>query len=236
MIDAGTVVRSIRKGWFLVVLGALSAVGAAFALHATADPFYESTATYVVTPIQDPTDPAAVQESIRTLDDARSRAIVATFTEVLESGAIQAEAARSAGLGEDAADAYEVAAVILPEANVVELTVRGPDPQGTVLLSGAIGGLGAARFTELYQIYDIVLLDAPIVPDSPANPTLLQTAVMAGALGLLVGAALALIWGAPRVRREQRRERRLLSYSVSEDPGVVTPFRHREDRRAAGSG
>ena len=50
------------------------------------------------------------------------------------------------------------------------------------------------------------------------------------------GSALALLWGAPQVRRIQQRERRLLSYSVSGEPSVVTPLRNREDQQAAGSG
>ena len=76
----------------------------------------------------------------------------------------------------------------------------------------------------------------PSTPTSPANTPLMQALVMAAALGSLAGAALALLWGAPQVRREQSRQRRLLSYAVSEEPSVVTPLRHREDHRAAGSG
>jgi len=176
-----------------------------------------------------------VQESIRTLDDARSRAIIATFAEVLDSSGIHAEAARGVGIAELAVSDYNFSSAILPEANVVELTILGPVAHATVLLSGAVGNLAAERFSELYQIYDIVLLDPPLTPTSPANTPLLQTLVMAGALGTLAGAALALLWGAPKVRKVKQRERRLLAYGVSEQPSVVTPLR-REDHRAAGSG
>jgi len=235
-MNASTALTAIRKGWYLVLAGILGSISVAVALEASADPFYQSAATYIVTPIQNPVDPDVIQESIRTLDDARSRAIVATFAEVLESGGIHREAASTVGIDEPTVADYEFSAVILPEANVVELTVQGPVPQATVLLSGAVGSLGAARFSDLYQIYDIVLLDPPAIPTAPANTPFLQTLVMAGALGLLAGAALALLWGAPRVRREQQRQRRLLSYAVSEEPSVVTHIRTREDQRAAGSG
>lgn len=236
MMDASQVLRAIRKGWLFVLLGVAGAIAAAVALHATAQPVYESTARYIVSPALDPADPASVQESIRTLDDARSRAIVATFTEVLGSTSIHDEAARSLGIDPASVAGYRYEATIRPEANVVELRVRGPVPQVTVLLSGEVGSLAAERFSSLYQIYDIVLLDAPAVPTTPSNPTLLQTLVMAGALGVLAGAALALLWGAPRLRREQARHRRLLSYTVAEDTDVVTPLRSREERRAAGAG
>jgi uncharacterized protein involved in exopolysaccharide biosynthesis len=235
-MDAATALAAIRRGWFLVFVGVLGALAGAFALHITEEPYYETVSTYIVTPVQDTPNPDLVQESIRTLDDARSRAIVATFAEVLESGSVHEEAAASAGIeGIDVAD-YDFESVILPEANVVQLTVRGPIPQATVLLSTAAGTLSAERFSELYQIYDIVLLDAPEAPLAPANPSLTQTMLTAGALGILAGAALALLWAAPRMRKERMRQRRLLSYAVSETPSVVTPLHGREDQRAAGSG
>jgi len=235
-MDAPSVLRAIRRAWYLVLIGAIGAVAAAVFLNMSAVDIYETSSTYIVTPSLDATNPDAVQESIRTLDDARSRAIVATYAEVLESGSLHTEAAFSVGLDDIAVADYEFSAAILPEANVVELTIRGPQPQAAVLLSGAVGTMAAERFSELYQIYGIVLLDAPVVPASPSNTPLMQVIVMAAALGSLAGAALALLWGAPQVRREQSRQRRLLSYTVSEEPSVVTPLRHREDRQAAGSG
>lgn len=196
-MDASSALRAIRRGWYLVVLGVIGAVAAAAVLNLTADPIYETSSTYIVTPSLDTTNSDAVQESIRTLDDARSRAIVATYAEVLESGSLHTEAALTVGIDEITAKDYEFQAAILPEANVVELTIRGPVPQATVLLSGAVGAMAAERFSELYQIYGIVLLDAPATPTSPANTPLLQALVMAAALGSLAGAALALL-GVPR--------------------------------------
>ena len=235
-MDASTVLRAIKKGWYFVLLGLLGAAAVAIAINASAEPFYESSARYIVAPAKDPVDPGTVGEGIRTLDDARSRAIVATFAEVLGSGTIHQEAARSLGLDELTSADYSYRSAILPEANVIELTVRGPNPQMTVLLSGTVGGSASEKFTELYQIYDIVLLDAPTTPTAPSNPTLLQTLVMSGALGLLAGGALALLWGAPKVRREQRMHRRLSSYTTPEQASVVTPLHSREDRRATGAG
>jgi len=235
-MDASTALRAIRKGWYFVMLGLLGAVAVAMTMQASAEPFYESSARYVVAPVKNPTDPGTVEQSIRTLDDARSRAIVATFAEVLGSGTIHQEAARTLGLDEFAGAGYTFRSAILPEANVVELTVRGPAPQMTVLLSGAVGGSAAEKFTELYQIFDIVLLDAPTIPTSPSNPTLVQTLVMSGALGLLAGATLALLWGAPKVRRQQRMHRRLSTYVTPDQSAVVTPLHRREDHRATGAG
>jgi uncharacterized protein involved in exopolysaccharide biosynthesis len=230
-MDTSTALRAILKGWYFVALGALAAIAIAVYLEATALPVYESSATYIISPtLDDPT--VDVGDSVNTLDDARSRAIVATYAEILSSDAVHIEAVTSLGLDTGALADYEFKAAILPEANVVELTVVGPSPQITVLLSAAVGGIGSERFVALYQIYDVGLLDPAVAPTTPSNPTLVQTIVMAGGLGVLAGAAVALLFGAPRVRRANRMRSRLSAYT---DP-AVTPLHRPEDRRASGVG
>jgi capsular polysaccharide biosynthesis protein len=226
--------RSMAKGWYFVVLGLLAAVGAAVYLEATAVPVYDSSATYIISPKLD--DPAiSVEESVKTLDDARSRAIVSTYAEILSSESVHREASAGLGLDVTALADYDFNAAVLPEANVVELMVRGPDPQTTTRLSAAVGDLASERFTDLYLIYDVGLLDPAVAPTSPSNPTLVQTIAMACGLGLLAGAAVALLFGAPRVRREDRMRRRLTAYADS-GGSVVTPLHRGEEHRASGVG
>lgn len=233
-MDTSTALKAIRKAWYFVALGAVAAVAVAVYLEATALPMYDSSATYIVSPRLG--DPAIdVEESVKTLDDARSRAIVSTYAEILGSDSVHQEASADLGLDPGALDEYSFKAVVLPEANVVELTVRGPSPQLATLLSGTVGGLAAERFTALYRIYDVGLLDPADTPTAPSNPTLLQTIVMAGGLGVLAGAAVALLVGAPRVRRQDRMHRRLTAY-VDPHRSVVTPLHRGEEHRVTGVG
>ncbi|HSR15941.1 MAG TPA: hypothetical protein VLL51_09325 [Gemmatimonadales bacterium] len=230
-MDLSSALRSIRKAWYFVALGILAAISVAVFMHGTSLPVYETSATYVVSPSQDPT--VDIAESVRTLEDPRSRAIVSTYAEVLVSAAIREQAAASLGLDLAGLAEYDFRSVLLPEANVVKLTVTGPSPQVAVLLSTTAGNLAAERFIELYRLFDIVLLDPAALPTAPANPTLLQTAVMAGALGMLGGTALALLWGAPKVRKQNRMRRRVDTYG--DRAGTVTSIElHRQ--RASGAG
>lgn len=232
-MDLSTALRSIQKAWYFVALGVLAAVSVAVLMNSTTLPVYETSATYVVSPSQDPTIDTA--ESVRTLDDPRSRAIVSTYAEILVSEAVQQEAAGALGLDLAGLEEYQFRSVVLPEANVVELSVTGPSPQIVVLLTNTSGNLASTRFIELYQLFDIVPLDPPVLPTMPANPTLAQTAVMAGALGLLGGLILALLWGAPKVRKQGRMRRRVDSYGERAERGTVTSMElHRN--RAAGAG
>jgi uncharacterized protein involved in exopolysaccharide biosynthesis len=69
---------------------------------------------------------------------------------------------------------------------------------------------------------DVVVLDPASVPTSPANRGPVETAVIAGLLGLVAGGALALLAGAPRLRRRRRLQQRLSPYSPPDT--TVTPF------------
>ena len=225
-MDSSSALRAIGKGWYFLVVGAVAGAVAAVMLTASQAPQYEASTTYIVSPRMDGSTDAA--ESVRTLDGDRARAIVSTLVEVMTSATVQQEAATTIGMGADTLAEYTVSAVVLPEAYVAELRVLGPEPQNGVLLSAAIGNLAAERFVALYQIYDVGLLDPADLPLAPANRGLVETAVMAAALGLFAGALVALISGAPRIRRNRQMQNRLSSYGGGEATVTLLPTERRE--------
>jgi uncharacterized protein involved in exopolysaccharide biosynthesis len=221
-MDTPTALRAVRRGWYFLVIGTAVAATAAFVLAGTATPQYEASSTYVISP-GGATGTSDVTESIRTLEDARSRAIVSTFVEVLSSDTVHARGAALAGLSDEVLEDYTVRAVVLPEANVVELTVRGPTPEVTAALSGAIGIGAAETFIDLYKIYDVSQLDGAEVPDTPAGRGLAATVALAALLGLAGGAAVALLWGLATDTSPNRLQTRLASYD-RELTAVITPL------------
>ena len=226
-MDTSSALRAIGRGWYFLVIGAVAAAIAAVILTSSQAPVYEASATYIISPRLD--DSAGAAESVRTLDGDRARAIVSTMVEVMTSDTVQQEAASTIGMGAATLAAYSVAAVVLPEAYVAELRVTGPEPQNAVLLSSAVGDLAAERFVALYQIYDVGLLDPAGLPRAPVNRSVVETAVMAGALGLLAGALVALLAGAPLIRRSRKMQSRLSHYG-----GEATVTRLPTERREAG--
>lgn len=227
-MDAASAARSLKRFWYLPVLGALAAVAAATVLSAAAVPVYEARSTYIVSPaLGTGADPA---ESIRTLEDTRSRAVVSTYLAVLASGAVEREALATLALDPRLADDYEVRAVLLPEANVVEMTVTGPSPEIALALSETIGASGSATFEDLYQIYDIGLLDPPELPTAPAGPSLTQTAAMAAALGILAGGAVGVLAGLPGERKQQAVRTRIERYGGSGTATVTALPVDRDER------
>lgn len=212
-MDGASVARSLKRFWYLPVLGAMAAVSVAIVMSASELPLYEARSTYIVSPSASATVDAA--ESIRTLDDPRSRAVVSTYIEVLASSAVEREAAVALGLDPSITDDYTVAAVLLPEANVVEMTVVGPVPEIAVALSETVGTRASETFEALYQIYDVGLLDPPDLPTAPSGRALQETAALAAALGVLLGAAVAVLAGMPGEARRRRMHSRIEHYGGS---------------------
>ena len=145
-----------------------------------------------------------------------------TFSEVLGSSTTTSDAVASLGLDAGMLDEYHIRTVVVPEANVVDLTVSGPNARLAVVLASEVGAKGARRFVDLYDIYDVGLLDPAIAPSSSNNRGPIETAAVAAALGLLIGAVIALVVNAPRVRRNREMRRRISQYG---DAGAtVTPI------------
>jgi len=227
-MDGSTLLRALRSTWWIVVLAVAAAAGAALFLGARQELRYQSLASYVVSPQQSGTA-AEVTESVRTLDPARARALVSTYVEMLTGTAVRDEAAAALGLGLFPAD-YKVEAVVAPEAYVAELRVTGPVAAQAAALSGAIGAAASTRFVDLYQIYDVVLLDPASVPTRPVNRSPAETAILGGALGLAAGLGVALLAGAPRVRRRRRMQQRLDAYGSPDATVTLFPAERRVTR------
>ena len=199
-MDFKTTLLALRSGWYFVALGIVVAAAGAFALHRTSDPVYEATATYVVSPGLDAA-PDDVAEGVKTLDSSRSRSIMTTLTEITMSETILEEAIAELGLDPAIAASYSVDSVVVPEANVIQTTVIGPEPEVSASLTMLVGNLGGLRFVGLYQIYDVAILDPAVVPTSPSNPGLPTLLVLTSVLGLAAGAGAALLrfaWGGER--------------------------------------
>ena len=218
-MEPSVALRAIRQAWYIVVLAVLGAIATAVLLTMMAPLAYSTSSTYVVSPGTG--DTFEVAEAVRTLDTTRGRAIVATYVEILSSDAVQAAAAGELGADPSLLREFQIVAVILPEANVVSVTVTGPNPNTAVFVSEAAGAAAARRFVDLYPIYSVSVLDAPIVPTSPMNRDLSRTIVLAAALGMAVGGLVALAVGLPRVRRSRMMSQRLSSYADNEMPPNV---------------
>lgn len=101
-----------------------------------------------------------------------------TLAEVVTGSAARA----AAGNAVPGTDRYSVTSLVIPEANVVRVTVRGPNAARAEELGSAVIEEAKAFFEVRYPIYEVALISAPDSPGSPASPN--------PQLGALVGLVL----------------------------------------------
>ena len=118
---------------------------------------------------------------------------MSTFGQVLLSQRSFDEAARGAGLTPAQAERTKVSTVVLPEANVVEVFVLGPRPDLSQRMLSLLGSESTRYFESLYTVYAVRTLDIEHLQAVQVAPKPVQSALIAGALGVslafLVGLA-----------------------------------------------
>jgi diguanylate cyclase (GGDEF)-like protein len=97
------------------------------------------------------------------------------------------------GFNELALIDYTYSAVVLPDSNIIELSVEGPDQVTIVLLANSIGERATNYVQTTYKIFDMAVLDPAILPIEPIRPQPIRDAGIALALGFGVGVALAFL-------------------------------------------
>ncbi len=195
--------QMLRRGWWMVVLTALAATTVALALSFMATPIYRASTTLVVSPnveAYSAQDQAKIVSSLVALD---KRSIVGTYAEVLNSARIYKDALAELGLSEEQAEQYTHVAVVLPDANILELSVEGPDPVLTAALANKIGRNAVRYISDLYSVYRINILDPASVPTKPVRPQPARDAALAFTLGVLLGALLVFVWEQLRTPLEE---------------------------------
>lgn len=196
--------KMLRKGWWIVALTALLALNAAFITSYFTEPTYLASAKFIVSP-----NPAIATEYdiVNSLEALDKRSTVATYGEFLNSRGVYLDAIEALGLDEAQLEDYKAAAVVLPEANVLELTVTGPDPRLAADLANTIGSLTIDSVNRLYRAYSVSVLDAASPPLVPISPQPLRDASLALALGLIVGVSLAILSEQIRIPLDTYRNR-----------------------------
>lgn len=195
----------LKRGWWIIALTILVAINVALIFSYLTKPIYRTVARFSVSPSPVMISPG--QETLNSLEALDSRSIVQTYAEFLNSQQIYSEALRFMDLNPANMNEYTHTTVVIPSANILELTVEGPDPEIVAMLANNIGQSAIARIKQLYNIYDINVLDPALIPTVPIKPLPLRDASVSALLGLILGAALAISSGQIRESIDSYRNR-----------------------------
>lgn len=206
--------RMLQRGWWLVVLCPLVAMTVSLTFDYLSKPTYAAMARYVVSP-DAAIGASDVLNSINILD---KRSIVTTYAAVLNSDTIFTQAIVDLKLDPVHMDGYLRSAIVLPETNVLETSVEGPDPQLTMMLANSIGMQAITYIDGLNQGFNIRVLDPAQMPTVPIRPQPVRDVSLAIVFGVILGVSLAII-------REQLMspiEAFLRRNTMDQDSGVFT--------------
>ncbi len=185
--------RMLQRSWWIVVLTALAAVGAALVASYLATPIYQSTARYIVSPNPEFLKNGVDYNLIYSLDTLDKRTIITTYAEVLNSPRIYNDTIQALKLAPRDVSDYTYSAVVLPSTNIIEFSVQGSDPQRVAAITQLMGQRAVSYVESLYQVYDMGLLDPAAVGIQPVSPKPLRDAGVALVVGVVLGAGLALL-------------------------------------------
>ncbi len=194
----------LRRGWWIILLAALIAMSASLGLSYLATPQYQAIARFIITPGISITEGRDVINSLDTLD---RRSVVATYAEIMNSERILAKSADFLQVNSAQLEDYTFQAVVLPDANVLELTVTGPSPKVAAELANVMGYQTILFASGLNMSYDINTLDTATAPLVPFSPQPARDAGIALILGAILGAALAIVSEQIRIPLETYRQR-----------------------------
>lgn len=183
---------TLLKKWWVIVLTGLLGLSLALVAAYRATPLYQTSSRYVVSP-----GPALLagdeRDLLSSLTALDRRSIIATYAEIMNSKHIFNQAGAALGLAPEELKDYGLTAVVLPEAHALEIFVDGPNPKIAADLANAAGEQAIVQIQNLYQAYLVSQLDSASVPKNPISPNPTRDASVALILGLLAGAAIALV-------------------------------------------
>jgi diguanylate cyclase (GGDEF)-like protein len=183
--------KMLRNGWWIIVITAFAAVVAAMLTAYYTKPTFQSKSRFVVSP-----NPAFVTGQSNVLDSLSvldRRSIITTYAEILNSPRIYRDTIDQLQLKEADLVDYSYSAVVLPDTNIIEFSVQGPNAATTAMLANSIAQRAVDYVANLYQVYEMTLLDPATASPLPISPQPLRDAGIALVVGLAAGVGLATI-------------------------------------------
>ena len=206
--------RAIQRGWWIIVFTMLLAVNFSLLISYLTTPVYQVSSRFIVSPNAGIYDNS--WDIVSSLDTLDRRSIINTYKELLASPSIYggSPAIQEITMAELDKD-YTISVVVVPDTNILQLTVEGPDPNRAVTIANAIGTQSLAAINKLYPVYDFSILDNPELPTEPIRPQTLQNAGLALLMGAFIGVAMAFSREQLQSTFEQLRQRSVLDSVTS---------------------
>jgi capsular polysaccharide biosynthesis protein len=184
--------QTLRKRLWIVLLATFAVLAATFYFSSNQPKVYQSKATYILSPrtgfdqIED--------DFVRALEMVSRRVeINTTFAEVASSRYIKSQALAETDYSSEVSEALSVSASVLGGTNILEIVVEGPTPRTAQEFCILIGEQTQAYVKNLYDVFELRLLDFASFRRSPIKPIMGLNLLIGGMLGLGLGMSAAFV-------------------------------------------
>ena len=198
-IDVLSLLRTIWRKKFLILLTAILTTGLAFAYSAfLATPQYDSTTRlYVVTQSSDN------GAGITNQDLQAGSFLVKDYKEIILSQDVLKNVTTTLGITEDIKD--KITVTIPTDTRILSITVRDSDPNQAATIANTLRDEAAKKIIEVTKVSDVTTLEAAVPAEKPSTPQTKRNLVVGFIVGAFLATALVLVLEVldDRVKRPQ---------------------------------
>ena len=198
-IDVLSLLRTIWRKKFLILLTAILTTGLAFAYSAfLATPQYDSTTRlYVVTQSSDN------GAGITNQDLQAGSFLVKDYKEIILSQDVLKNVTTTLGITEDIKD--KITVTIPTDTRILSITVRDSDPNQAATIANTLRDEAAKKIIEVTKVSDVTTLEAALPAENPSTPQTKRNLVLGFIVGAFLATALVLVLEVldDRVKRPQ---------------------------------
>ncbi|HFU4356202.1 TPA: YveK family protein [Streptococcus suis] len=198
-IDVLSLLRTIWRKKFLILLTAILTTGLAFAYSAfLATPQYDSTTRlYVV-------NQSGVNGAVITNQDLQAGSfLVKDYKEIILSQDVLKNVTTTLGIAEDIKD--KITVTIPTDTRILSITVRDSDPNQAATIANTLRDEAAKKIIEVTKVSDVTTLEAALPAEKPSTPQTKRNLVLGFVVGAFLATALVLVLEVldDRVKRPQ---------------------------------
>ncbi|HEM3623882.1 Wzz/FepE/Etk N-terminal domain-containing protein [Streptococcus parasuis] len=198
-IDVLSLLRTIWRKKFLILLTAILTTGLAFAYSAfLVTPQYDSTTRLYV--VNQSSDNGA---GITNQDLQAGSFLVKDYKEIILSQDVLKNVTTTLGIAEDIKD--KVTVTIPTDTRILSITVRDSDPNQAATIANTLRDEAAKKIIEVTKVSDVTTLEAALPAEKPSTPRTKRNLALGFVAGAFLATALVLVLEVldDRVKRPQ---------------------------------
>ncbi|HFI0697980.1 TPA: YveK family protein [Streptococcus suis] len=198
-IDVLSLLRTIWRKKFLILLTAILTTGLAFAYSAfLATPQYDSTTRLYV--VNQSGDNGA---GITNQDLQAGSFLVKDYKEIILSQDVLKNVTTTLGITEDIKD--KITVTIPTDTRILSITVRDSDPNQAATVANTLRDEAAKKIIEVTKVSDVTTLEAALPAEKPSTPRTKRNLALGFVAGAFLATALVLVLEVldDRVKRPQ---------------------------------